>query len=83
MRMMSPTYSIINNETLKKSYYKENVFQYIPFFEVYINNKRVDSIQTSSESVLEEFFQKNKIHYNNETKVSLKPLDKISLTDDF
>jgi len=58
-------YKIFDVDQIEKSKYKETIFQYVPFFEVYdILGSKLDSIQTSSEIVLKEFFEKNGIVVN-------------------
>jgi len=55
-------YKITDINQITKSYYKEHVYQYVPFFEIYdVSGNKLDSIQTSSENVLREFFEKNGI----------------------
>ena len=55
-------YKIVSINQITKSYYKEHVYQFVPFFEVYdFKDNRLDSIQTSSEIVLKEFFEYNGI----------------------
>ena len=55
----------MNITQVTKSYYQDTVYKYVPFFIVCdIFDNKLDSIQTSSESVLKEFFEKNDIKVN-------------------
>lgn len=80
------TFKIIYNDNMPKSVYKENVYQYIPYFTITKNGVLIDSIQTSD--------SKEFLHFtdaiSNVSVLQSKTMDKVlgtkailKLTEDF
>lgn len=59
--MSKHNYKLIEEKTIDKPFFKQNINDYVPFFELVKNNEKIDSIQTSDELLFIQFLSKNKI----------------------
>ncbi len=53
-------HKVLNQEIIEKTFFKENINEFVPFF-VVKSDEKTDSIQTSDELLLKQFLSKNAI----------------------
>jgi thiol-disulfide isomerase/thioredoxin len=54
-------YKLLNETYIDKEKFKENINNYVPFFMIFENDKKIDSLQSSNEEIFHSFLIKNGI----------------------
>jgi len=59
--MSKHNHNIVSDTIIQKSDFKKDINDFVPFFVIFKNDKKVDSIQTSDEILFTQFLTKNGI----------------------